>query len=587
MVEKKAVEITQACAKAANKLSNDQWQALIGLHRTLLHEHHDFFLASQHPTASPALRRLAKKYAMPARMWRHGIHSFLELLRQQLPGSLEHMLAFVYIAYSMMALLMESVPRFLETWIECLGDLARYRMAIVEVDLRDREIWSKIARTWYNRAADLSPDVGRIQHHLAVLARPNIVQQLFYYSKALVSIKPFENARESIMLLFNPLLDTEDPSYDKYRATEASFVSAFAFLFKRGSLQKYQLHIETFQQGLSDHITRAAAEWKTQGPEVAASIIAGVLDFGKPENPVWTMYRQHIAAIESRKSSDETMEQGQIDAEDVSIRDLLFEEFWSDVDAKAPVLARAPTWIPAEVGLGSSQAVSIYVLEMLRSAVATNAGKIGDRNVVPFMNFILGFLWSLARIGGPLIYLEAHIPWSNIVLFLNMLGRSGVSERVTAVTFPQSTSGTGRQLPEDIPARGAVWAPDIFPPDFFRNTVADEDERSLELPSHTAPRYERCLWFGVRLASLNRYIRYNVSTKQFSLSNYAMALEQGGRGESHQPGPTQSHTAAEKPHLLQDDTGDVEMTDEQASGSSPLEADSDYVMIDRGSMVRI
>jgi hypothetical protein len=127
MVEKKCVEITQARAKSAGRLSNEQWQALIALHRTLLQEHHDFFLASQHPTSSPALRRLAKKYAMPARMWRHGIHSFLELLRQQLPESLEHMLSFVYIAYSMMALLMESVPSFLETWIECLGDLARYR----------------------------------------------------------------------------------------------------------------------------------------------------------------------------------------------------------------------------------------------------------------------------------------------------------------------------------------------------------------------------------------------------------------------------------------------------------------------------
>lgn len=127
MVEKKCVEITQQRTKSASKLSNDQWQALIALHRTLLHEHHDFFLASQHPTASPALKRLANKYAMPARMWRHGIHSFLELLRQQLPDSLDHMLAFVYIAYSMMALLKESVPSFVETWIECLGDLARYR----------------------------------------------------------------------------------------------------------------------------------------------------------------------------------------------------------------------------------------------------------------------------------------------------------------------------------------------------------------------------------------------------------------------------------------------------------------------------
>src|SRR6202012_4691469 len=127
MVEKKCVEICQQQAQTTNKLSNEQWQALIALHRTLLHEHHDFFLASQHPSASGPLRRLASKYAMPARMWRHGIHSFLELLRHHLPYSLEHMLTFIYLAYSMMALLYETVPTFEDTWIECLGDLGRYR----------------------------------------------------------------------------------------------------------------------------------------------------------------------------------------------------------------------------------------------------------------------------------------------------------------------------------------------------------------------------------------------------------------------------------------------------------------------------
>lgn len=87
MVEAKCIEVDNKQATLASepaghpKLNNEQWQALIALHRTLLHEHHDFFLASQHPSASPALRRLAAKYAMPARMWRHGIHSFLELLR--------------------------------------------------------------------------------------------------------------------------------------------------------------------------------------------------------------------------------------------------------------------------------------------------------------------------------------------------------------------------------------------------------------------------------------------------------------------------------------------------------------------------
>ncbi|KND87260.1 hypothetical protein TOPH_08112 [Tolypocladium ophioglossoides CBS 100239] len=87
MIESKCIEYDSS--QETNQLSQEQYHALIALHRSVLHEHHDFFLASQHPSASEALRRLASKYAMPARMWRHGIHSFLELLRHKLPDSLE------------------------------------------------------------------------------------------------------------------------------------------------------------------------------------------------------------------------------------------------------------------------------------------------------------------------------------------------------------------------------------------------------------------------------------------------------------------------------------------------------------------
>lgn len=109
-----------------SSLNVEQFQALIALHRTLLHEHHDFFLASQHPSASPALKGLARKHAMPARMWRHGVHSFLEVLRKRHPESQEHMDAFIILAYCIQSLLDETVPAFEETWIECKGDLARY-----------------------------------------------------------------------------------------------------------------------------------------------------------------------------------------------------------------------------------------------------------------------------------------------------------------------------------------------------------------------------------------------------------------------------------------------------------------------------
>lgn len=133
IVEAKCVDIDATQAKDPHQqLGREQWQALIALHRTLLYEHHDFLMASQHPSASPSLRHLATKYNMPARMWKHGIHTFLELLRYRKPDSQEYMLSFIYLAYQMMILLYETAPDFRDTWIECLGDLARYRMAIEE-----------------------------------------------------------------------------------------------------------------------------------------------------------------------------------------------------------------------------------------------------------------------------------------------------------------------------------------------------------------------------------------------------------------------------------------------------------------------
>jgi hypothetical protein len=78
-------------------------------------------MPQQKTSASPALRRLALKHAMPASMWRHRIHSFLEL------PSLEYMLTFIYIAYSIMALLYKTRPAYKDTWIELLDDIGRYR----------------------------------------------------------------------------------------------------------------------------------------------------------------------------------------------------------------------------------------------------------------------------------------------------------------------------------------------------------------------------------------------------------------------------------------------------------------------------
>ena len=234
IIEAKCIDLDERQSAATREndptkrtnLKNNQWQSLIALHKQLLHEHHDFFLTSQHPSASPALNRLAAKYSIPARMWRHGIHGFLEILRHRLPESLEHMLAFIYIAYSMMALLYESVSTFEDTWIECLGDLGRYRMAIEDDEPKDRKVWSNVARFWYLKAADKSPNVGRLYHHLAILARPYTLEQLSLYHRSLTCDSLFESAKGSILTLFNPILSGKDDVQYRLSSFEATFVKA-------------------------------------------------------------------------------------------------------------------------------------------------------------------------------------------------------------------------------------------------------------------------------------------------------------------------------------------------------------------------
>jgi hypothetical protein len=114
MVETRCIHIDRdlaaTSARDPNSNSLDHWQSLIALHRTLLHEHHDFVLASQHPSASPTLRRIAQKYAMPTRMWRYGVQSLLELFRNAPRHEFERMSTFLRSTYDVLGALQENLP---------------------------------------------------------------------------------------------------------------------------------------------------------------------------------------------------------------------------------------------------------------------------------------------------------------------------------------------------------------------------------------------------------------------------------------------------------------------------------------------
>ena len=539
MVEAKCIDVDDKQSRAAQerdpskqvKLTAEQWQALIALHKTLLHEHHDFFLASQHPSASTALSKLAAKYSMPARMWRHGIHAFLEVLRHRLPDSLDHMLAFIYIAYSMMALLFETVPAFEDTWIECLGDLGRYRMAIEDDDIRDREVWAGVARFWYSKATDKRPNIGRLHHHLAILARPYTLQQASLYTRSLTCIIPFESARGSIMTLFTPILEAKKHTHYRSSEMEIVFIKAHALLFVQDSMDSQAslkaledfvgcIH-KLFHGPLFDSsIAQAGAKFKEQGVFAAVTNVASLLEYGVLDAQGSSRSILRLAFEEHRSSGNaSTVPEGNQTVSQVRF-------------------AHTPASIlNAEESLAYkfSRRTLYHASDISFWTLSSALHRIGDRSVFPLVHVYLVFLFSAVKIEKAMALIESDVPWADVAEFLNALAKPEMmTPKVRGEKFPRPSDSIGRPLPEDLVMRGQLWSEFYFPETWFSDAAIDDEERVLELPSMAAPRLERILWLGCRIAAVNQWLVYDHATKQFSTTE---AVQGFPKREIKQPFP--------------------------------------------------
>jgi hypothetical protein len=494
MVESKSINVDNAqLAKLQDvdadpnaRLQNEHWGALIALHRTLLHEHHDFFLASQHPSASPALRRLASKYSMPARMWKHGIHSFLELLRRRLPESIDYMLTFIYLAYQMMALLYETVPAFEDTWIECLGDLGRYRMAIEDEDVRDRETWAGVARSWYSKAADKNPNVGRLYHHLAILARPNALQQLYYYARSLTCVKPFASARESILTLLDPFLGRQVTSYSHALPVDTSFIQAHGILFRTLSPDAFEDARQSFQSQLDNHIGRVTAKWREQGVYIAVTNIAGLFEYGSDDATLRQLLLLHGKQLQQARPSSRSS----------TPSDEETSSFTSQFDEPSITAAE----VPSKVNTLSSDFTFSRSYLLTMSTLSLVLRRIGDNNVHPHVHVLLSFLSSFASIPYVADLID-EAPWSEAVPFLNALLKSERSKQLMpGPVFPTDLSDH-LPLPEDYLIRGQLWSQWYFPENWFAREH-DEEDRYLEPASTVKSRAERILRLGYEIATV-------------------------------------------------------------------------------------
>lgn len=139
--ETKTREINSAQDGRHKPVEDDYWVKLAKQHRDLAEAHHHFLAMATNPKLPSSMHSLPQKYNIPTRLWQTGFHQLLERLRHALPSNsgqsgnhhlLEHMTDFIYFAYGFYTNLLEeqSFGSFRSIWIEQLGDLARYRMAV-------------------------------------------------------------------------------------------------------------------------------------------------------------------------------------------------------------------------------------------------------------------------------------------------------------------------------------------------------------------------------------------------------------------------------------------------------------------------
>ena len=113
-----------------------------------------------------SLRTVPDKYNLIMRLWLNGFHRPLENLRRCAFNNsivaLEHLQDFIYHAYTFYSCLFEeeNLSLYRSSWVESLGDLARYRMAVSELVTSKTSHSASLTRSAVLQVASISDDIS-------------------------------------------------------------------------------------------------------------------------------------------------------------------------------------------------------------------------------------------------------------------------------------------------------------------------------------------------------------------------------------------------------------------------------------------
>ncbi|KAL2375222.1 hypothetical protein, variant [Blastomyces gilchristii SLH14081] len=500
------------CAKIEHitKLNETQWADLVECHKTLLHHHYNLLICTQHPISGREISAIPVTCKMPSRLLHQGIYIFLEIMKARRPDSHDYMTPFIYDAYGLIALLIETAPRFKNVWLECLGDLASYMMCLEERDSIENRAWKVVSSQWYHKALDENPGKGSLYHRLGNLSTPNMGRQLFFYSKSLVATEPYTMSKNRVESAFKMALDSIQNRGVTTPDLSSWFVGSHAMLIRSGSIHSFIVYVKEYIVIFAAQVKQQTFKFREAAICMGVPNIAAMLQYGEQDGILTRMF------IDSQKLSSEVRLQNAI-------------QYWL-------MLPKNPTQNTLDKDFPSDAATFSTPLKKLTYSTYLNFHTLSfvlkytrNENIIPYVHLSLAFIWSLALVPDSMMYVEGEIPWTKITIFLNMLNRAFISEsRLENVNFPIPTETKFRQLPEDFFFRSQIWSQTLYPSDFFAGATIDDDSRGRDVPSTKSARNERCLWYGYRLASCGRWIQLfeENGVKKFRPTDYANQLEE-------------------------------------------------------------
>lgn len=405
----------------------ERWRQLTLRTREAMLIFHDFLLITQHPVADEETRALPTKRSILARMWDACIINFLLALRKYPKHAQEFLHDHVYFCMQMILLFYETVPAYALIWAEMMGNIARHKLSVEPHD--DMWLWKSISINWYMKASAHAPRLGKQYHNISAMASPNVLAQLFYYSKALVCDIPFTVAHQSISTLFDRVrtVTTVQPPALVAGVTDSDlyFVSLHAVIFQGVGNADLRPQVREYVARLTTRIDSIRGDWRRQGVWIAITNIAAMMQFGAATNPIKRLY-----------DSDQ---------------DMVSSDFTPEF--------RRSCLVPV-------MELSFSILQMILIRAGPHPGEPIDLDVLAHVHVMLGFFHSLLKRcthgRSPLGNLIRTAPWTEVSNFLNKLQYIAKKRKVIVKTDAMEDATVALEsvtmLPEDLLINGLIWS---------------------------------------------------------------------------------------------------------------------------------